>query len=326
MSLVPAVLGAGSWGTTLATLLASKGEPVTLWARDATLVAQMEKERRNPHYVSNVPFPASLTVTHDLGRALAGQTHVVHAVPSKATREFARAYAKHLAPDARIVSATKGLEQKSHKRMSEVIHEETGRPVACITGPNHAEEVSVGQPTAAVLAYPDMAIAEDWARLFDTRFFKAYPRRDLVGAEVCGSYKNVVALAGGMAEGLGWGDNCAACLVTLGIDEMVELARLFGADERTVYGLAGIGDLVATVTSNHSRNRFYGRELGRGLGPDAIKEKMHGQVAEGVFATKAFYDYAVDEDLELPLTRVVHRILYEGVPTMQGVAELLARV
>ena len=286
----------------------------------------MAKERRNPHYVSNVPFPAPLQVTNDLAEALSGQRHVVHAVPSKATREFARAYAKHLATDAVLVSATKGLEQKSHKRMSEVLHGETGRPVACLTGPNHAEEVSAGQPTAAVLAYPDMDLAREWASLFETRTFKAYPRRDLVGAEVCGSYKNVVALAGGMAEGLGWGDNCSACLVTLGIDEMVELARLFGADERTVYGLAGIGDLVATVTSNHSRNRFYGRELGRGLKPEEIKAKMGGQVAEGVFATKAFYDYAVDEDLDLPLTRVIHRILYENVTVKQGVAELLARV
>jgi glycerol-3-phosphate dehydrogenase (NAD(P)+) len=309
---VAAVLGAGSWGTTLAILLA--------------LVAAMRKEGRNPHYVSNVPFPPTLRVTHDLAEALAGQRHVVHAVPSKATRDFARTYAKHLASEARIVSATKGLEGKSHKRMSEVIHEETQRPVACITGPNHAEEVSVGQPTAAVLAYPDMEVAKEWADLFATRTFKAYPRRDLVGAEVCGAYKNVVALAGGMADGLGWGDNCAACLITLGIDEMIELARLFGADERTVYGLAGVGDLVATVTSDHSRNRFYGRELGKGLSSDAIKEKMHGMVAEGVFATKAFYDYAVDEDLELPLTRVVHRILYEGATVKQGVAELLARV
>ncbi len=321
-----AVLGAGSWGTTLAILLASKGERVTLWARDEALVEAMRKERRNPHYVSNVPFPPSLRATHDLAEALSGETRVVHAVPSKATREFARAYARHLAPDARIVSATKGLEQKSHKRMSEVIHEETRRPVACITGPNHAEEVSVGQPTAAVLAYPDIDVAKQWAELFNTSFFKAYPRRDLVGAEVCGAYKNVVALAGGMADGLGWGDNCAACLITLGIDEMIELARLFGADERTVYGLAGVGDLVATVTSDHSRNRFYGRELGKGLSAEQIREKMHGQVAEGVFATKAFYDYAVDEDLELPLTRVVHRILYEGATVKQGVAELLARV
>lgn len=320
------VLGAGSWGTSLAILLASKGQPVTLWARDPQLVATMQKERHNPNYVSFVPFPPTLRVTSDLKDALDGQRHVVHAVPSKATREFARVYALHLAEDAVIVSATKGLEAKSHKRMSEVIHEETKRPVACLTGPNHAEEVSVGQPTAAVLAYPDMDLAKEWADLFATRTFKAYPRRDLVGAEVCGAYKNVVALAGGMADGLGWGDNCAACLITLGIDEMVELARLFGADERTVYGLAGIGDLVATVTSNHSRNRFYGRELGKGLSADAIKAKMGGQVAEGVFATKAFHDYAVDEELGLPLTRVIHSILYEGVPIRQGVADLLSRV
>ena len=323
---MPAVLGAGSWGTSLAILLASKGAPVTLWARDAQLAAAAEKERRNPEYIPFAKFPDSLRVTHDLKEALAGETHIVHAVPSKATREFARAYAPLLSPGAKIVSATKGLEQRTHKRMSEVIHEETRRPVACITGPNHAEEVSVGQPTAAVLAYPDMDVAKEWADHFATRTFKAYPRRDLVGAEVCGAYKNVVALAGGMADGLGWGDNCAACLITLGIDEMVELATLFGADERTVYGLAGIGDLVATVTSDHSRNRFYGRELGKGLTAEEIKAKMGGQVAEGVFATKAFHDYADDEELELPLTRVVHSILYEGVTVKQGVADLLARV
>lgn len=323
---MPAVLGAGSWGTTLAILLASKGAPVTLWARDADLVASMQKERKNPHYVSFAPFPPSLRVTADLAEALAGQRHVVHAIPSKATRDFARTYGAHLDADAVIVSATKGLESRTHKRMSEVIHEETQRPVACLTGPNHAEEVSVGQPTAAILGYPDMDLAKEWADLFNTRTFKAYPRRDLVGAEICGAYKNVVALAGGMAAGLGWGDNCAACLITLGIDEMVELATLFGADERTVYGLAGIGDLVATVTSDHSRNRFYGRELGKGLSAEDIKAKMGGQVAEGVFATKAFYDYAKDEKLDLPLTRVIHSILNEGVTVKQGVADLLARV
>lgn len=320
------VLGAGSWGTTLAILLASKGERVTLWARDAALVAHMEKERRNPRYVPHAVFPETLRVSADLRDALAGERLVVHAVPSSPTRGFAREYGKLLSDDACIVSATKSLERGSHKRMSEVIHEETDKPVAALSGPNHAEEVSVGQPTAAVIAHPDFELAKEVAAMFDTRTFKAYPRRDLVGTEVCGAYKNVVALAGGMADGLGWGDNCQACLVTLGVDEMIELARLFGADERTVYGLAGIGDLVATATSDHSRNRFYGRELGKGLTPDDISAKMHGMVAEGVHATKAFYEYAEDEHLALPLTRVIHRIVYEGVTVKQGVAELLARV
>jgi glycerol-3-phosphate dehydrogenase (NAD(P)+) len=324
---MPAVLGAGSWGTTLAVLLASKGhEDVVLWARDEKLVEQMRKAGRNPHYISNLKFPPTMRVTHDLREALAGQRHVVHAVPSHATRALSKQYAPHLAKDAVIVSATKSLELKTHKRMSEVIHEETKRPVAALSGPNHAEEVSVGQPTAAVVAYPDMDVAKELAALFDFRTFKAYPRRDLVGVEVCGAYKNVVALAGGMADGLGWGDNCQACLITLGIDEMIELARLFGADERTVYGLAGIGDLVATATSEHSRNRRYGHELAQGLKHEEIMAKMNGMVAEGVHATKAFYEYATDEDLELPLTRVIHRIVYEGISVKQGVAELLARV
>lgn len=323
---MPTVLGAGSWGTTIALVLAKKGLDVTLWARDAALVEEMRKERRNTRYVSDVPFPPSLRVTADLKDALAGKRHVVHAVPSQATRAFARAYAPHLSEDACIVSATKSLEQRTHKRMSEVIHEETGKPVAALSGPNHAEEVSVGQPTAAVVAFPAFEVAQELASLFDSGRFKCYPRRDLVGVEVCGAYKNVVALAGGMADGLGWGDNCQAALVTLGVDEMVELARLFGADERTVYGLAGIGDLVATATSEHSRNRFYGRELGKGLTSEEIKVKMRGQVAEGVHSTRAFYEYAQEEDLALPLTRVIHRIVYEGISVEQGVAELLARV
>jgi glycerol-3-phosphate dehydrogenase (NAD(P)+) len=323
---MPAVLGAGSWGTTLAALLASKGLPVKLWARDPALVEQMRKEGRNPHYISNLRFPPTLAVTSSLKEALDGERHVVHAVPSHATRTLARQYAPHLAADAVVVSATKSLEGRTHRRMSEVIHEESNVPVAALSGPNHAEEVSVGQPTAAVVAYPDLELAKELAALFDFRTFKAYPRRDLVGVEVCGAYKNVVALAGGMADGLGWGDNCQACLITLGIDEMVELARLFGADERTVYGLAGIGDLVATATSEHSRNRTYGRELGHGLKHEEIMAKLHGMVAEGVHATKAFYEYAVDEDLDLPLTRVIHRIVYENISVRQGVAELLARV
>lgn len=323
---MPTVIGAGSWGTTLAVLLASKGLDVKLWARDENLVDSMRKEKRNPHYITHLKFPETLTVTSNLTDALAGERVVVHAVPSTATREMARAYAKRLAEDAIVISATKSLERQTHKRMSEVIHEETNHAVAALSGPNHAEEVSLGQPTAAVIAYPDMAVAKELSNLFDYRTFKAYPRRDLVGVEVCGAYKNVVALAGGMADGLGWGDNCQACLVTLGVDEMIELARLFGADERTVYGLAGIGDLVATATSNHSRNRTYGRELGHGLKHEEIMAKLNGMVAEGVHATKAFYEYAQDEDLDLPLTRVIHRIVYENISVRQGVAELLARV
>jgi len=323
---MPVVLGAGSWGTTLAVLLANKGHDVTLWARDDKRVEDMQTARRNTRYLPDIALPENLAITSDLKEALDGERHVIHAVPSKATRELAHAYAPHLAGHAIIVSLTKSLEARTHLRMSEVIHQETGRPVAALSGPNHAEEVSHGQPTAAVVAYPDLAVADEWADLFDTKTFKAYPRRDLVGTEICGAYKNVVALAGGMADGLGWGDNCQACLVTLGIDEMVELARLFGSDERTVYGLAGIGDLVATATSQHSRNRFYGRALGQGMTPDEIYAKMNGMVAEGVNATKAFHDYAQDETLDLPLTEVIYRIVYEGVTVQDGVAELLARV
>jgi glycerol-3-phosphate dehydrogenase (NAD(P)+) len=286
----------------------------------------MEHERHNPRYVSEMRFPATLHATSSLSEALAGQDVVVHSVPSHATRTFARSYAPHLAAEAWIVSATKGLEQGTHKRMSEIIHEETGRPVAALTGPNHAEEVSVGQPTATVVATPDYDAATRLAGRFETTYFKAYPRRDLVGAEVCGAYKNVAALAAGMVDGLGWGDNCLACLVTLGVDEMIEVVNLLGGDPRTVYGLAGVGDLVATSTSKHSRNRFYGRELATGTPRDKIERKMHGMVAEGVLATLAFKTFADARNLDLPLTRVTYDIVHGKLTVHDGVEELLARV
>lgn len=321
-----AVLGAGSWGTTLAGLIASKGERVVLWARNPSVVEYMRAERHNPRYVPDLVFPPSLEVTSDLAEAVRGQDLVVHAVPSHATREFARSYGKLLLPDAWIVSATKGFEQATHKRMSEIVHEETGRDVAAISGPNHAEEVSAGQPTAAVIATPDYEAAERIAKRFETPYFRAYPRRDLVGVEVCGAYKNVVALAAGMADGLGWGDNALACLVTLGVDEMIEVNNLLGGDPRTCTGLAGVGDLVATAASRHSRNRFYGRELARGTPRDKIEKKMHGMVAEGVKAVRAFKGFADQRRLDLPLTRVVYNIVYEGITVQDGVEELLAKV
>jgi len=323
---VTAVIGAGSFGTTLAALLAASGERVTLWARDPAHAAEMAKTRRNPKYVTHVHLPESLVVTSDLSEALAGERVVLHVVPSKGTRSAARAYAKHLDPDAVIVSATKGLEKGGHKRMSQVIGEETGHTVGALSGPNHAEEISAHQPTAAVLAHPHIEVAEEIAAILNTPTFRVYPRRDLIGTEVCGAYKNVVALAGGMVEGLGWGDNCLACLITLGLDEMIELCRDLGGDERTVYGLAGVGDLVATATSPHSRNRFYGRELALKTPPDEIDRKMKGMVAEGVLATQAFHAYGVEEELDLPLTRVVHAIVYEGATVQEGVRKLLAQV
>ncbi|HWG91615.1 MAG TPA: NAD(P)H-dependent glycerol-3-phosphate dehydrogenase [Candidatus Thermoplasmatota archaeon] len=322
----PAVLGAGSWGTTLAGLLASKGEKVYLWARNPASAEYMQAERHNPKYLPDYQFPPTLQVTSNLQEALSGQQLVIHAVPSHATREFAKEYAKYLAPDAVVVSATKGLEYGTHKRMSEVIHEATNHPVAALSGPNHAEEVSAMQPTAAVIAHPDANLAEQVSRAFSTSRFKAYPRTDLVGTEVCGAYKNVVALSTGMVDGLGWGDNALACLVTLGMDEMVALTRALGGDPRTVSGLAGVGDLVATCASQHSRNRRYGRELALGTPPEAIKRKMHGMVAEGVYAVKSFRQFAQEEKIELPLTRVVHAIVYEGLTVGQGVEMLLARI
>ncbi len=321
-----AVIGAGSWGTTLALLAAANRDDVRLWARNPNIVQYMQAERANPKYLPGVTIPEHVTVTSSLKEALDGEDTVLHVVPSHATRAVAKEYAPFLAEDAVVISCTKGLEGGTHKRMSQVIGEETGKPVGALSGPNHAEEIARQQPAAAVVAHPDLATAERVTKALETNSFKAYPRRDLVGTEVCGAYKNVVALAAGMADGLGWGDNCLACLVTLGVDEMVELTRVMGGDARTVQGLAGIGDLVATSTSQHSRNRRYGRMFARGMGRGEIERAMNGMVAEGVRATEAFFNFAQGERLELPLTRVTHAIVYEGVAVMDGVEELLARV
>lgn len=325
---MPAVMGAGSWGTALANVLAhaSPHARVSLWARDPALVESMRKDRRNGKYLPHVALAPNVEPTSSLKEALDGERTIVHAIPSKATRAMAHEYRAHVARDAVIVSATKGLERGTYLRMSEVIAEESGRPCAAISGPNHAEEVGAGQPTAAVIAFPDMSVANELAKQFNTRVFKAYARRDILGTEICGAYKNVVALAGGMAAGLGWGDNCQAALVTLGVDEMADLARYLGGDERTVTGLAGVGDLVATATSKHSRNRFYGEQLALGMTMPEIEKKMNGMVAEGVFAVRAFEDYANAEKMDLPLTHTVYRIVHEQLPVPKGVELLLSKV
>lgn len=321
-----AVLGAGSWGTTLAANIGRTGREVDLWARNESLVGYMREERHNPQYVPDLPLPDTVHPTTDLEAALEDAGMVLHVVPSHATRDFAARYAPHLRDDVVLVSATKGLEPGTHKRMTDVIQEETGLQPGLITGPNHAEEVCREQPTAAVAAHPSPRTAREMAEVLSTKRFKVYPRTDLVGSEVCSAYKNVVALSSGMASGLGYGDNAQAALVTLGIDEMVAFVRRLGGAERTSYGLAGLGDLVATATSTHSRNRHVGEELARGRKLESILDDMGGQVAEGVKAVKAFHAIAEDEGLDLPLTRVAHEVVYEGVTVEEGVTVLLQQV
>ncbi len=320
------VLGAGSWGTTLAAIAAEGNGPVTLWARNQNLVRYMDAERHNPKYVPDMRFPKNLHVTSDLEDALAGANIVLHVVPSHATRGFAQRYAPHLDDDSVLVSGTKGLEPKTHKRMTQVLREETGAQPGLLTGPNHAEEVSQHQPTAAVAAHPTPKVSRKLAEALSTERFRVYPRTDLVGSEVCSAYKNVVALCAGMASGLGYGDNAQAALVTLGVDEMVELVRRFGGAERTCYGLAGLGDLVATATSTHSRNRYVGSEFAQGRTLEEILDEMGGQVAEGVKAVEAFHEVADEETLDLPLTQVAYQIVYEGLTVQEGVNALLSKV
>ncbi|MGQ0535133.1 MAG: NAD(P)H-dependent glycerol-3-phosphate dehydrogenase [Methanobacteriota archaeon] len=320
------VVGGGSWGTTLALLSARNGHDTTLWIRDPAFADEVQGKRENAHYLPGVKLPDGLVATGNLRAATGHADLVIHAVPSHATREAARKYAPFVPPETPIVSATKGLEDGSHKRMSEVIADETGHPVLALSGPNHAEEVSRGLIAATTVAHPKRAFCEKVVDAVGTEAFRMYPRPDLVGVELCGAFKNVVAIAAGMSDGLGFGDNARAAVITLGLREMVDMVAGHGGQRETCYGLAGVGDLVVTCTSKWSRNRFFGQELAKARSADEIAKELHGQVVEGARSVRAFDTWAREERLELPLTHAVHRAVVEGNRVDSIVKELLSMV
>lgn len=326
MTGVIGIVGAGSWGTALAWVLGTKGLDVTLWARDAKVARGIEERRRNPNYLPEVELPRTVSATSDIASAVEGKPIVFHVVPSHATRATARLYAKHLRRDTILVSAAKGLEEGTLLRMSEVLKAETGFEPAVLTGPNHAEEIGRGDPAAAIAAHADGVVSKRVTNALATRAFKVYPSPDVVGAETCAAFKNVVAIASGMSYGLGLGDNAAAALMTLGLHEMYQVTVEAGGHPGTVAGLAGVGDLIATCASKHSRNRFVGDELARGEPLEKIVEKMHGMVAEGVKAARAFHEYGRERRLTVPLTDEVFRTLYEGKKVRAALDDLLEAV
>ncbi|MDO8481089.1 MAG: NAD(P)H-dependent glycerol-3-phosphate dehydrogenase [Nanoarchaeota archaeon] len=318
-----AVLGAGSWGTTLANLLAENNpkDEVLLWAREPDVIASIKDKHENTQYLPGIKLSSRLKVTGDLKEALAKATVIVTAIPS----QFLRQTAKQIAPfvkDATVVNVAKGIELKSFKRMSEVLAEELPKAkIAVLSGPNHAEEVSRKILTATVIASKD-ADLKMLEKLFDTEYFKVYPHDDIVGLEIAGAVKNITALATGIIAGLGMGDNATGSIVTLGLREMIRVGRHFGAREETFYGLAGIGDLVATCTSQHSRNRKAGLLIAKGMDFDAIQKEMHGMVAEGIMTCKALHEYAEKEGINLPLTAQMYSVLFEKKKLKDAIKDL----
>jgi glycerol-3-phosphate dehydrogenase (NAD(P)+) len=321
-----AVINAGGWGTALAVLMV-RGQPVRLWCRRAELAAEINRRRCNEVYLRGVSIPDGVTATASLEEALVGAEGVVMVTISRAVREVASAVAPYLAADTPVLHATKGLERPSLKRLSEVIAEEIGQPpsrVGVLSGPTHAEEVGRGQPTAAVVACGDAAIASRFQDALHGPTFRIYTSSDQVGVELCAALKNVVALATGASDGLGFGDNARAALITRALAEIGRLVRAAGGDARTVAGLAGLGDVVATCTSRLSRNRWAGEQIGHGLSPAEIVASTP-QVIEGFPATRAAVELGARYGVDLPVCTVVDHVLNADVSVNEALERLMGR-
>jgi glycerol-3-phosphate dehydrogenase (NAD(P)+) len=321
-----AVLGAGSWGTALAMHLARVGHPVRLWARDAALVADMRARRANAVYLPDVPFPPGLATTTSLDEALETAGLVVCAVPSHGVRAVMTRAAPHLAAGATIVSATKGLELETLLRVSEIIGEVLGPAyaVAVLSGPSFAAELARQMPTAVCVASGDAAAAELVQAGFRSRYLRLYASDDVVGVEIGGALKNVIAIAAGVVEGLGIGQNALAALITRGLAEMGRLASALGARRETLAGLTGLGDLVLTCTGALSRNRHVGVELARGRALDEIVGSMK-MVAEGVKTTGAALALGARHGVELPIATQMHEVLEGRKDAKTAVVDLMLR-
>jgi glycerol-3-phosphate dehydrogenase (NAD(P)+) len=319
------VLGGGSWGTALAAHAARAGHEVRLWLRAPALAAAIRDRRENPRYLPGVPLPATLEPGTDLAACLGGSELVLVVIPSEFCRAVCREMAPHVPPGAALVSATKGLEVDSQKRMSEVMAEEMpGRAAAVLCGPSFALEVAREQPTAVVVAAAEPALAGSVQRVLSTRTLRAYTSDDVVGAELAAALKNVIAIAAGIVDGLGYGQNTLAALVTRGLAEITRLAVAMGGRPDTLAGLAGLGDLVLTCTGALSRNRRLGQALGAGrsLG-DAVGESP--MVAEGVRTTLAACALAERAGIEMPIAQQMRAVLYAGTPPRAAVDALMMR-
>jgi glycerol-3-phosphate dehydrogenase (NAD(P)+) len=322
-----AVVGAGSWGSAFATITAEKGVETVLWARRAELADEINAHHANPQYLAEFELPPSLTATHDLAKAVEGADVVVMAVPSHAFREVFRRVAGLLGDGVPVVSLTKGIEQDGLKRMTEVMTEEADLGpdrLGGVSGPNLAKEVMRRMPSASVVACAEEETAAALQNLFMAPFFRVYTNPDVIGCELSGAMKNVIAISAGIADGMGFGDNSRASLITRGLAEVARLGVKLGADPLTFAGLAGMGDLVATCISPLSRNRRVGEELGRGRKLEDIISETR-MVAEGVRTSRAVLALGQREGVDLPLTEHVVKVLYEGVSPRDMVLSLMLR-
>jgi glycerol-3-phosphate dehydrogenase (NAD(P)+) len=322
-----AVIGAGSWGTTVACLAAQR-HGTTLWARRPEQADQINEDRRNDQYLPGAEIPYSLTVTSNLESALQGAEVVVMGVPSHGYRRVLADAASMVPAEAAILSLSKGIEQDTLKRMTEVTSEElpdhNPSIIGVLSGPNLAREVIAGQPAATVIAMKDEDRSRQLQQIFMSPSFRVYTNTDVTGCEIAGALKNVMAIAAGMARGLGFGDNTMATLVTRALAELTRLGVAMGGEPLTFAGLAGMGDLIATCVSSQSRNNRVGTELGKGRSLEEIISEMN-MVAEGVKTTRAVLDLAEQNGIEMPIAHQVGRVLYEGARPRDAVLALMTR-
>ncbi len=322
-----AVIGGGSWGTALASVLVNRG-PVVVWDRDEAVIEGIARDHRNPKHQTDIALPDAIGATSDLAAAVAGAELVTLVVPSHATREVAGRLAPHLKPGVPIVSAAKGIENQTLATMEEVLQQvlpaALQRDLAFLSGPSFARETLLKMATAVTVAARDNEVAERVQKAFSTEYFRVYTTEDVTGVELGGALKNVIAIAAGVAVGLGLGHNSRAALLTRGVAEITRLAVKLGANPLTLAGLAGMGDLVLTCTGDLSRNRHVGVELGRGRKLEEIVGEMK-EVAEGVRTTRSAYDLAAKCGVEMPITSEIFRILYEGKPAARAMHDLMTR-
>ena len=317
-----AVVGSGAWGTALAIRLQKNGHDVIMWTFEKDLVEQMETTRQNPR-LPNAELPEGMQIRTDYG-CVSGCKMVVVACPSFPIRSVCQGIAPHLDADAVLVSVVKGIESGSLLRMSQVVEQETGRPVVVLTGPSHAEEVALDLPTGCVAACESRELAELVQDAFMSDALRIYTSPDAVGAELGAALKNVIAMCAGVTDGLGYGDNTKAMLMTRGLTEIARLGVAMGADKETVAGLSGVGDLIVTCTSMHSRNRRAGILIGQGKSPEEAMKQV-GAVVEGYYATKSAWELAKKLDVDMPIIQAAYSVLYEGKDAAQIAAALLHR-
>ncbi len=319
------ILGGGSWGTALSILLAKKEKEVDLWVRNKKQFEDMSTNRVNQKYLPNVFLPENLNLVNDLEKAVAGKNIIILAVSTHGVRKVLESIKKYVNKKQIIVNVAKGIENETLYRVSEIVEEILpNNRFVCLSGPSHAEEVAKDIPTTVVSSSKEIITAEYIQDVFMTPNFRVYTNKDLIGVELGGALKNIIALGAGISDGLEYGDNTKAALMTRGISEMARLGKAMGADLSTFWGLAGIGDLIVTCTSMHSRNRRAGILIGKGKSTKEAEEEI-GMVVEGVKTTKSAYKLAEKYKVDLPITKELYRVIYENGNVKESVPNLMER-